>query len=244
MLLKDTILITGASSDLGISLIKALDSKVTIFAHYHKNNIFTQSAFSDKCIIPLQCDLSDQNQIQNMLEHIQSVAIPNKIIHLAAHKICYTHFKNLSWKDYQTHLSVALESIFYILHAFVPQLAKEKSERDKKVIFMLSSCTKGIPPATLSNYVTTKYALLGFLKSLASEYRHKNIQFNAISPSMIETKFLSDIDEKIIALNAYNHPLKRNATPSDIIPMLLFLLNKDSKYMNGENLILSGGEVF
>ena len=242
--MKDSILITGASSDVGVSLIQRLDSNATIFALYHTNNIFKQHSFNGKHIIPLQCDLSDTRQIQATIEHIKTIDIPNKIIHLASPRICNIHFGKLSWEDYKTHLNISLESIFHIIQAFIPQLVKQKEKRDKKVVFMLSSCTIGVPPATLSHYVTAKYALLGLLKSLASEYRSKNIQFNAISPSMIETKFLSNINEKIIELNAYNHPLKRNATIDDVLPALLFLLSKDSNYVNGENLIVSGGEVF
>ncbi|WP_104742728.1 SDR family NAD(P)-dependent oxidoreductase [Helicobacter cinaedi] len=242
--MKDSILITGASSDLGVSLIQRLDSKATIFALYHSNNVFKQQCFNDRHIIPLQCDLSNTHQIQAMIAHIQTIDIPNKIVHLASPRICNTHFGKLAWEDYKTHLSISLESIFHILQAFIPQLVRQKDKRDKKVVFMLSSCTMGVPPATLSHYVTAKYALLGLLKSLASEYKSKNIQFNAISPSMIETKFLSNINEKIIELNAYNHPLKRNATIDDVLPALLFLLGRESNYINGENLIISGGEVF
>ena len=74
---------------------------------------------------------------------------------------------------------------------------------------MLSSVTINLPPKALVHYTTIKYALLGLVKSLASEYGNKNIQINALSPSMIETKFLENINEKIIEINAHNHPLKR-----------------------------------
>lgn len=89
-----------------------------------------------------------------------------------------------------------------------------------------------------------KYSLLGFMKALVSEYKTFNIHFNAISPSMIETKFLENIDERIVELNAFNHPLKRNATKKDIVPMITMLLNKESNYLNGVNIPITGGGVF
>ena len=82
------------------------------------------------------------------------------------------------------------------------------------------------------------------MKALASEYADKNIQINAISPSMIETKFLSDINEKFVELNAYNHPLKRNATVSDIVPIIKLLISSESDYINGTNIPITGGSVF
>jgi 3-oxoacyl-[acyl-carrier protein] reductase len=61
---------------------------------------------------------------------------------------------------------------------------------------------------------------------------------------MIETKFLDNINEKLIELNAYNHPLKRNASVEDITPTIKLLLSEDSSYMSGINIPISGGGIF
>jgi 3-oxoacyl-[acyl-carrier protein] reductase len=97
-----------------------------------------------------------------------------------------------------------------------------------KVVCMLSSVVLNIPPKALAQYTTVKYALLGLVKSLASEYADKNIQINAVSPSMVETKFLDNINEKFVELSAYNHPLKRNAVVDDIAPIIKKLISKET----------------
>ena len=101
-----------------------------------------------------------------------------------------------------------------------------------------------VPPKALTQYTTVKYALLGLVKSLASEYSNKNIQINSISPSMIETKFLNNINEKLVELGAYNHPLKRNAIVEDITPIIKMLISNESDYINGVNVPITGGSVF
>lgn len=58
---------------------------------------------------------------------------------------------------------------------------------------------------------------------------------------MVETKFLSGIDEKIIAINADNSAGKKNAVPKQIIPAIAFLLSADSDYITGINLNVSNG---
>ena len=136
---------------------------------------------------------------------------------------------------------ISLKSIILILNIFLPKLAKQK---EGKVVIMLSSVVMNIPPKALTQYTTVKYALLGLVKSLASEYSDKNIQINAISPSMIETKFLNNINEKFVELSAYNHPLKRNAKVDDITPIIQMLISKESDYMNGINIPITGGSVF
>ncbi|CCF80305.1 3-oxoacyl-[acyl-carrier protein] reductase [Helicobacter bizzozeronii CCUG 35545] len=45
-------------------------------------------------------------------------------------------------------------------------------------------------------------------------------------------------------MTADAHPLKRNATPKDIVPMLLFLLSSGSDYITGLNTPISGGLGF
>jgi len=127
------------------------------------------------------------------------------------------------------------------LNRFLPKLSKEKRG---KVVLMLSSYVLGVPPKALSHYTTIKYAMLGLVKSLASEYSEKNIQINAISPSMVETKFLDNINEKLVELSSYNHPLKRNAIVEDITPIIKMLISNESDYINGVNIPITGGSVF
>ena len=110
-----------------------------------------------------------------------------------------------------------------------------------KIVFMLSSYTIGTPPSAMAHYVTSKYALLGLAKTLSSEYSSKKICVNSISPSMIETNFLSEIPEMMVQLTADKHPLKRNGMPSDVIPAIKFLLSDDSNFITGVNIPITGG---
>jgi 3-oxoacyl-[acyl-carrier protein] reductase len=58
---------------------------------------------------------------------------------------------------------------------------------------------------------------------------------------MIETGFLNNIPDKIVQFAAQQHPLKRNAVPTDIAPTVKFLLSNDSDYMTGINIPITGG---
>ena len=241
---KDIILIIGASSDIGMDLIKNLDEDILILAHYNSSSesLIELSTQIKNTLVPLQADLSSEDEITSLLNNIEeNYGIPNKIVHLAAPKFENIRFKDLVWDSFQNDINISLKSLVLILNRFLPKLAKEKKG---KVVCMLSSVTLNVPPKALSQYTTVKYSLLGLIKSLASEYADKNIQINAISPSMIETKFLDNINEKFVELSAFNHPLKRNATVDDITPVIKLLLSKDSDYMNGINIPITGGSIF
>jgi 3-oxoacyl-[acyl-carrier protein] reductase len=113
-----------------------------------------------------------------------------------------------------------------------------------KIVFMLSSVCYGVPPKTLAHYTTTKYALLGLMKALAAEYADKHISINAVSPSMMDTSFLSELPAKLIEISAAAHPLKRNASTREVAPIIKFLLSRDADYITGANIPIAGGSVF
>ena len=133
---------------------------------------------------------------------------------------------------------VSVRSIFHILQSFMPHMSKQKYGR---VVFMLTSYCLGLPPKYQSAYVTSKYALLGLMKALATEYDSKGITVNGISPEMIDTKFLSDLPDLIVEENAAKSPLKRNLQVDDVVPMLAYLLSDAAEAITGQNIAITGG---
>lgn len=242
--MNNIIFITGASSDLGVELIKSLTEECIIVAHYNSSDskLLELKKQSKNTIIPIQADFSTDKSIIEMLNKIEiEIGIPNKIIHIAAPKFENTRFKDVNWENFQNEITISLGSIIIILNRFLPKMAALKRGR---VITVLSSVVLGIPPKALTQYTTVKYALLGLMRSLASEYADKKITVNCISPSMMETKFLSLINERVVELSAEMHPLKRNAKVSDVVPSLLMLLADNAEYINGANLPITGGSNF
>jgi 3-oxoacyl-[acyl-carrier protein] reductase len=242
--MSNIILIIGASSDIGVELIMNLEEECLVIAHYNSCNqrlLQLEGHISNK-LVAVKANLASEEEIESLLNTIEAdYGIPNKIVHLAASKLENIRFKDVVWEDFEKDINISFKSLVMILKRFLPKLAKEKRGH---VVVILSSCVFGVPPKALSHYTTIKYALLGLVKSLASEYADKRIRINAVSPSMTETKFLSNINEKLIEISAQNNPLNRNATPSDIVPAVKFLLSADASFINGANIPISGGEIF
>ena len=242
---KRYILIVGASSDIGCEIIKQIsDSSSIILAHYRTgleklNNL---KASSPAQIISIQADLATVEGISSLITSVASHCdVLHKMIFLAAPKLMMIRFKDVEWTDFQRHLEVELRTTFLLLKHFLPQMAKNHYGR---VVFMLSSVTLGVPPAAMSHYVCSKYALQGLMKAAAAEYVAKGITVNAIAPSMVETNFLADIPEIMVKLAADNHPLKRNAHPKDIAPLVKYLLSDEAEYMTGLSIPVTGGMLY
>ncbi len=243
-------LITGASSDVGLAFIRSLEEKslknkekAVVLAHYssHEEALRSMAAQSEALsILPMQADLSQPEGVKGLLEQAMGhCECPDYIIHLPAPRLKYTRVRQFDWEDALREIKVQALSLGEIGKAFFGKMAKRGRG---KVVVMLSSCTIGMPPRFMSRYTMAKYALLGLMKSMAVEYAGKGININGISPNMMETKFLEDIDEKIVEMNRESSILKRNVKLEEVVPAIHFLLSEGSGYMNGVNLNITGGD--
>lgn len=237
-------LILGASSDIGLALMeRLLPGGGTIYAHYHQSRSKLDrfsAAIASGQMIPVEADFTQRSQIESLLDRVVAKGSPERIVHLPAPKITHIRFSQLDWETTQREIDVQLRSIMLILGRLLPAMAKAKRG---KVLFVLSSYVLGVPPKFMSHYITVKYALLGLMAALSSEYAEKGIGINAVSPSLTQTDFLREIPEKLVEMNAEQHPLKRNAVPADLVPLMAMLLSGESNYVSGVNIPIAGGSA-
>lgn len=242
--MERNLLILGASSDLATALIpKVFGNYQTIFAHFHQSlDELRELQMSVPCQMKLfQADFTNEEDTKRLIDDVASSSVNiTHILHCPSARVKNTRFSKMGWNDYEVMMNTQLRSLYYAANCFAPKMAKQQYG---KIVTVLSSYTVGTPPAYISGYITAKYALLGFIKSLAAEYADKAVQINAVSPSMIETKFLRDMPHLVVEQNSASHPLKRNATVEDVIPAIEFLLSDQSSFITGQNLLVSGGNV-
>lgn len=237
----------GATSDIGMKYIKEIDNsneKSTIIAIYlHENERFKNliNELKNVKIDLVECDLSKNDDVQNTINYIkEKYNAPTNVLHLAARKYEYVKFTKFNWEDVLTDLEIQVHSFAEFMKAFLPEMSKQKYG---KVVVMLSSVTKGVPPKYVSEYTLVKYALQGLVYSLVSEYKEKNININCISPTMVETNFLEKIDSRIIEMTAINSSMKRNVKIEEVVSAIKYLMSDDADYINGLNLPLTGGDI-
>ena len=242
---KKVLLVTGASSDVGYTLIRNVYRDYDrIWAHYNNSDAIVNDLARqcENVVIPIQADFGDLESTRKLIDAINDTDdIPNHVVHLSAPKAKNLQFHKCGWDDYQNGIDTSLRSIVMILQAFIPIMAKKKYG---KVVFMLSAYVIGVPPKFQSPYITVKYALMGLMRNLAAEYAGKGISVNSVSPDMMETKFLSDLPGLIIEQNRKNNPLGRNITIEEIVPSIKYLLSDGSAVVTGQNIGITGGVEF
>ncbi len=237
------LLVLGGSSDFGQELIRKVHKNYSrIFAHYyhHSDKMDVLSEEVGDKLKWYYADLTNASDTVDLLNAVESDGgHPVHIVHIPSVQIKADKFRNIMWEKYQERLDVSLRTLVMTLQRFLPNMVKMKKG---KVVVMASSCTNNTPPGYLSDYVTEKYALVGLVRAVATEYANKEIQFNLVSPEMTETKFLERLPELIVEQNAMNSPKKRNLRIEEVIPVLEFLLSPGSDGLTGENIVITGGK--
>ena len=236
------IIITGASSDLGMAYIRERGREYTrVIAHYnHDNDKFAalRADYGDR-LLPIQADFGEIGSVERFVAAIrQTGLVPTHILHLVSPSPRSVKFHKSSVEEYEAMMRISVYSIVEILKAFLPAMQKAKYGR---IVFMLSAYVRIPDPKFAAPYVTAKYALLGLMRDIAAEYAAKGITVNGISPQMIETKFLRDIPELIVEQQRMAGPLQRLLRTGDILPAMQMLLSDDAAAITGENIGITGG---
>ncbi len=222
------ILILGGTGSIGSSISEAFnDEGATVCCHGQTGDY--------------SADLRNSTETSQLIEKIiGKYGFIDVIVNSVSNLANIASFEKKDWTDFIGHLEIQLKSCVETSKLVLPYMKKRGSG---KIINILSSYIIGGPPSNLSDYITAKYALLGLTKALAKELGRFNINVNAISPSFIKNSFTKDVPEKLSEILISQTPLGRLATTKDVADAVLFLASDKASFINGENLIVSGGSV-
>jgi 3-oxoacyl-[acyl-carrier protein] reductase len=86
-------------------------------------------------------------------------------------------------------LNANILGVFYTFKAAYPYMKKD-DKKDKARFIITGSEAYPNAPARLTAYVASKFAVVGMQKSMASEYKRENINFNMVLPTQVDTQLL------------------------------------------------------
>ena len=147
---------------------------------------------------------------------------PDIIINLAAPKLKFSRFEETNYEYYKSNFDVQLRPFYEIIKFSIINMKKIIFG---KIVCLLSSSISDLP-SYMNPYITSKFSLLGFMSGLSSEYKKYNINFICLSPSMVRTKFISEIPKSFIELTNYNKKLLK---PNDVSEKIYSLILKNNK---------------
>jgi 3-oxoacyl-[acyl-carrier protein] reductase len=238
------VLITGASSDIGLALMAAMGQGIDaprFLAHFHSGADRLErfaERFPSVQFDALPADLTDPAAVDALADQILQIGAPTSLIHLPGLKFRYERFAKADRARLRLDFALQVESAFALCQRLLPAMAKLPSAR---VVFLLSSVTRDVPPRHLTSYVTVKYAQLGLMRALAADWAGSSIRINAVAPGMVDTRFLDELPQAAREMAANQNPLGRLATVDEVASSIMFMLSESAAYLHGVVLPLSGG---
>lgn len=99
-----------------------------------------------------------------------------------------------------------------------------------------SSYSNYIKPAS---YSVIKFGLIGLTKYFATLFANRGVTCNMLSPGALHYNQSKSLLKSLISRT----PMNRLANRKDLISTLLYLLDKDSSFVSGQNVIIDGGRT-
>ena len=246
MILKNKLaLITGANRGIGFSILKKFSENGAdiIACARSKNDKFEQlvSDISQKYknkITPVYCDLSQESEIKNGIEKINTISDKIEIIVNNAGVNQVSLFQMTPIKKMKEIFDINFFSHLQLIQNLMKIMIKNK----KGSIINISSNAAIECDAGRAGYASSKAALIAFTKVLSKELGSFNIRVNAIAPGLTNTSMMGkDISKKIIDEAVKRVALKRPAEPEEISDVVAFLASDLSSYITGEVIFVTGG---
>lgn len=241
--MKKTVLVTGASGEIGREIAKAFAKEGYKVAIHYNNN---EKAASELKALLLnngseaeifKADLLKSEQAKSLAESVIARFGKIDVLINNAGKSLVKPFLDTEDNEGAELISLNLISAMALSKYASEDMLKRKSGR----IINISSVW-GISGASCEVYYSaSKAGMIGFTKALAAELSYSGITVNAIAPGVIDTKMNAHLskDEKADLLN--DIPAGRFGNGYDIAKLALFLSSSDADYITGQTVNISGG---
>ncbi len=241
------VLVTGASGGIGNAVVKELllrGAKVGLHYYRHKpdvNNLIQGTeADPEKDISLLSADLRNMEKTGGLFESFVDWAGGiDGLVNNAGDVHMRKHFSEISEADIDADISLNLKAPFWLSRLAIKNM--EQNGIKGSIVNISSIAAKfGGSPHTLF-YGLAKSALETMTFSLGRDCAPMGISVNALRLSVFDTPFhqrhVKNLEERVKMI-----PAKRMGDPAEAAWWVICLLNKNTSFMNGQTISLTGGE--
>jgi NAD(P)-dependent dehydrogenase (short-subunit alcohol dehydrogenase family) len=249
-LIGKTIVVTGGGSGLGKAMTKyfmELGAQVAITSRDLEKLKKTAQELEDQTggiCLPLQCDVRHYDQVEAMLQEvIKTFGKVDVLLNNAAGNFI-SPTERLSANAFDTVLDIVLKGSKNCTLAFGKHWIDTKQTSATILNIVTTYAFTG--SAYVVPSAAAKAGVLAMTRSLAVEWAKYGIRSNAIAPGPFPTKgawdrlLPGDLADKFDMTKKV--PLKRVGNHQELANLAAYLVSDFSAYINGEVIVIDGGE--
>ncbi len=242
---RKTLILTGASRGIGHATVKRFASAgwrvITCSRHSFPENCPWEMGPEDH----IQVDLSDPQdttravaEMRKRLEQQEgrlNALVNNAGISPKGMDGARLGTIETKLEDWQRVFQVNFFAPIMLARGLVAELERAHGA----VVNVTSIAGTRVHPFAGAAYATSKAALAGLTREMASDFGPRGIRVNSISPGEIDTAILSPGTDKIVQEQI---PMRRLGEPEEVAKAIYFLCTEQSSYVNGADLHINGGQ--
>lgn len=239
---RRTLLLTGASRGIGHATVKRFSAAgwrvITCSRHPFPENCPWEMGPEDH----IQVDLSDAQDTLRAVEEIRS-RLPSGELHALVNNAAISPkgpggsrlgTLNTPEEDWRRVFQVNFFAPILLARGLLEELKRTHGA----VVNVTSIAGSRVHPFAGAAYGTSKAALAGLTREMASDFGPLGVRVNAIAPGEIDTSILSPGTEKIVE----QIPMQRLGTPDEVAKIIYVLCTETSSYLNGAEIHINGGQ--
>jgi 3-oxoacyl-[acyl-carrier protein] reductase len=184
-----------------------------------------------------RCDVRRRDQVEAFVEAAQAeLGTLHYLVNNAgiSHDGALWRLSDDAWRDV---LDTNVTGAFNCTRAVAPVFRGQHYGR----IVNVASHQALRPGFGVSNYATSKAALMGLTKSTAVELGPSNVTANEVAPGFVRTEMLSKLPPEVLKRAEKSAVLGRVAEPEDVARVVVFLCSDDARHVTGQVILVDGG---
>jgi 3-oxoacyl-[acyl-carrier protein] reductase len=233
------VIVSGGTRGIGAAISRAfLEAGARVTAIYASNknaaeSFRTSAPHADRLTLA-QADVSDYGAVERLFGTLES---PPQIVVANAGIRKDAIVGMMPREDWKRVLDVNLDGTFHLAKLAVMAMSRQRYGR----IIAIVSPSGEIGFAGQANYAASKAGQVALVRALSKEVAKRNITVNCVSPGFIDTELLADISPEQKEQFLELVPMKRFGSGTDVANAVMFLASKESSYITGSTIEVTGG---
>lgn len=201
--------------------------------------------------VPYKCDVSNENQVQKMIEDIvKEYGKLDCAFNNAGVQTPQKPMAEITYEEFDKTVAVDFKGVWNCMKFEIEQMLKQGSEagaegaafRGAIVNTSSQGGVMGFPGQAA--YIACKHAVIGLTKTASLDYASKGIRINAVLPGAILTPMAEELmrrNPEIEKELLRDIPKKRMGEPYEIAHAVMWLCSPYSTFVDGASISVDGG---